>query len=134
MSEPRPTQLERGAQACMAALSAFTYPSDLRAREAAVVSFAQLEPGIDYLAAVYGVLTSKIEPARTVVLETLSPAARAKHLDGELASARWALVDYAANLVHELRQRGHVPRSNVDQLGNEVDGLGIALNTYDEEA
>lgn len=132
MPEPRPTQLELASQALVAAITAFTYPGDLAAREAAVVSFAQLEPGIDYLAAVHGVLTAKVEPARTVVLETLSPAARAKHLDGELANARWALVDHAANLVHECRQRGLVPRHGITQTGEPIDGLGVALSSYDD--
>ncbi len=129
----RPTQLELASGALQAAIAAFTYPSDLHAREAAVVQFSQLEPAIDYLAAVGGVLTAKVEPARTVVLETLSPAARERHLDGELAAARWAMVDYAANLIHECRQRGILPRHGIDQALRPVDGLGVALDTYDTE-
>ncbi len=129
----RPTQLELASGALLAAIQAFTYPSDLHAREAAVVQFSQLEPAIDYLAAVGGVLTAKVEPARTVVLETLSPAARERHLDGELAAARWAMVDYAANLIHECRQRGILPRHGIDQALRPVDGLGVALDNYDTE-
>lgn len=132
MPEPRPTQLETASWALMASVAAFTYPSDVHARDAACTAFAQLEPGVDYLAAVHGFLTGSVEPARTVVLETLSPAARERQLDAELATARWALVDYAANLIHECRQRGLVPRHGIDQQGNEVDGLGIALTTYDD--
>lgn len=131
--EDRPTQLELASQACITALLAFTYPSDLTARDAACVSFAQLEPAIDYLAAVHGTLVHVVEPKRTAVLETLSPAARDRHLDGEEAAARWAMVDYAASLVHECRQRGLTPRHGIDQQGRPVDGLGVALDNYDSQ-
>ncbi len=133
MLAERPTQLELASGALLAAIQAFTYPSDLHAREAAVVQFSQLEPAIDYLAAVGGVLTAKVEAARApgLVLEALSPAARERHLDGELAAARWAMVDYAANLIHECRQRGVLPRHGIDQALRPVDGLGVALDTYD---
>lgn len=66
------------------------------------------------------------------MLETLSPAARVRLLDTELASARWALVDHAANLMHEALHRGLVPRSGISQTGEPVDGLGVALSSYDD--